>query len=63
MQKRKIYILLMFPNYDSNREKQVIIKMTPNGEGWHHLAVKKVSALLIGMTSKHKGDFHCLNCL
>ena len=53
----------MFPNYDSNREKQVIIKMTPNVEGWHHLAVKKVSVLLIGMTSKHKGDFHCLNCL
>ena len=33
----------MFPNYDSNCEKQVIIKMTPNGEGWHHLAVKIIN--------------------
>ena len=32
-------------------------------EGWHYLAVKKLSALLHGITSKHKGDFYCLNCL
>ena len=24
---------------------------------------KKISALLHGITSKHKGDFYCLNCL
>ena len=30
---------------------------------WHYLAVKKLSALLGGITSKHKGDFYCLNCL
>ena len=24
---------------------------------------KKLSALLRGITSKHKGDFYCLNCL
>ena len=24
---------------------------------------KKLSALLHGITSKHKVDFHCLNCL
>ena len=23
---------------------------------------KKLSALFIGITSKHKGDFYCLNC-
>ena len=27
------------------------------------LAVKKLSALLRGITSKHQGDFYCLNCL
>ena len=26
-------------------------------EGWHHLAVKKLSTLLRGITSKHPSDF------
>ena len=39
----------MFTKHDSNHEKQVIIKMIPNGEGWDY-AVKKLSVLLIGMT-------------
>ena len=30
---------------------------------WHYPAVKKISALLHGITSKHKGYFYCLNCL
>ena len=37
----------------SNKEK----------EGWHYIAVKKLSALLHGITSKRHGDFYCLNCL
>ena len=28
----------------------------------HWLAVKKLSALLRGIASKHHGDFYCLNC-
>ena len=38
--------------------------MIPNveKEGWHYLAVNKLSALLRGITSKHDCDFHCLNC-
>ena len=28
----------------------------------HYLAVKKLSALLRGITSKRLGDFYCLNC-
>ena len=31
------------------------------GWQWHYLAVKRLSALLIGMTSKHHGDFYCRN--
>ena len=33
--------------------------MIPNEEkeGWYSLAVKELSALFNGMTSKHKGDF------
>ena len=37
--------------------------MIPNGEGWHDLAVKKLSTSLRGITSKHHGDFYCLSCL
>ena len=29
---------------------------------WHYLAVKRISGLLRGITSKHNGDFYCLNC-
>ena len=38
--------------------------MIPNEEktGWHYLPVKTFSALLHGITSKHKGDFYCFNC-
>ena len=31
-------------------------------EGWHYLAVKKLSASLRELTSKHHGDVYCLNC-
>ena len=36
--------------------------MIPIG-GFHYLAVKKLSALLRGITSKHHCVFYCLNCL
>ena len=49
--------------HNSNREKQVFLLMIPNGEGWHYPTVKKLSALLRGITSKHKGGFYCLGCL
>ena len=32
-------------------------------EQWHYLAVKKLSALLGGITSKHRVDLYCLNFL
>ena len=37
--------------------------MTPNEEteGWHYLVVKKLFALLTGITSRLNGDFCCLN--
>ena len=30
---------------------------------WNYLAVRKLLALLRWLTSKHHGDFYCLNCL
>ena len=58
MLKKKKYIPLMFQNI--NRKKQLVLLMIPNGEVWHDLAVKKLSALLKVITSKLKGDFYCL---
>ena len=48
-----------------NSNFEVILSIISNKEieGWHYLAVKKLSALLHGMASKHKDDFFCLNFL
>ena len=48
--------------YNLTREKQVILLMITDGEKWNYLAVKSLSALFRGITSKHEGDFDCLNC-
>ena len=51
-------------NHNSTRQK-IILLMVPNREKevWHYLAVKELSTLLKGLTSKYHGDFYCLNCL
>ena len=36
--------------------------MITDDKKWHYLPVKKLSALLRGITSKHDGDFYRLNC-
>ena len=45
-----------------NRENQVLFLMINDGEKCHCLVIKRLSALFKGTTSKHKGDFYCLNC-
>ena len=45
------------------QEKQVILLMISDGQKWHYLVVKNLSRLLRGITSNHKEDFYCLNCL
>ena len=49
--------------HNSSCKEQVILLMIPNGEKWFYLAVKKVSALLRGITLQHFGHFYCLSCL
>ena len=63
--KEKEILPAYISKYNSTLEKQVILLIILNEEkeGWHYLAGKKLSALLHGIISKHKGDFYCLNCL
>ena len=49
--------------YNFTRENQVILLMITDGEKWHYLAVKRLSALLNGITSNHNVDFYYLNCI
>ena len=55
MLKMRKYILPTF------REKQVIYF---NDSKWRRMVLScSKKALLIGITSMHKGDFYCFNCL
>ena len=56
--KKEKYILIMFQNITQTMKNKLKTE-----KKWHYLAVKKLSALLRGMTSKHYGDFNYLNCL
>ena len=48
--------------HNFKRKNQVVLLMITDGEKWHYLGVKKLSALLTGVTSNHKRNFYCLNC-
>ena len=43
-------------------KNQVTLLMITDGEKWHYLAVKSLSALFRGVTGNNNGDFYCLNC-
>ena len=40
----------------------MILLMISNGKNWHYLAVKSLSRLLRGISSKNNSDYYCLNC-
>ena len=48
--------------FNLSREHQIVLLMINDGEKWHYLCVKKLSALLRGLTSNHNGDVYCMNC-
>ena len=49
--------------YNHKHKKQVILlKVTDDGERWHYLAVRSLSALLRGLSSSNNGDSYFLNC-
>ena len=47
--------------YNLNRENQVILLMITDGEKWHYLAVKSLSAFFRGRAGNNNGDVYCLN--
>ena len=51
LKKKKKYVPYV-SKHNSNREKQVILLMITNGEGWYYLAAKNLSELLRGITSR-----------
>ena len=55
----KKYVLPTFQNTNQSMKKK---KMIPNVVGWYYIAVTKLYASLRRVTSKHKGNFCCLNC-
>ena len=38
------------------------LMIADENKNWHYLAVTRISGLLRGITSRHNGDFYCLNC-
>ena len=58
---------MLYPAYISkhnlNHEKPFILLMIPNRERWYYITVKKLAALLRGITSKNNSDFYCLKFL
>ena len=48
--------------YNNKRKNQVISLMITDGKKWHYLAVKRLSALFRGITSRYVEDFYCINC-
>ena len=59
--KEKKNILPIFQS-KSNCQKQFIVLISTSKERWHYIAVKNLSVLLRGITSKTNRDFYCLNC-
>ena len=48
--------------YNLNRKNQEILLMITDGEKWHYLAVKSLSALFRGITGNNNGYFYFLSC-
>ena len=49
--------------HNKTRNIQANLLMITDGTGnWHYLAIKSISELLRGATSKHNGDYYFFNC-
>ena len=50
MSKKMIICPAYISKYILNHENQIIVLMIPNGQGWHYLAIKKLSGLSARIT-------------
>ena len=60
------YVIPLMISNEEKREQSKTLARRAKPEGrqrWHYLPVKRLSALSRGITSKHNGDFYCLNCI
>ena len=48
--------------HNLTRQNLVILLVITDGEKWHYLAVKRLSALFREITGNNHGDLYCLNC-
>ena len=48
--------------YNLIHENQVILLTITDGEKWHYLVVKSLSALFREITGNNRGEIYCLNC-
>ena len=49
--------------FNKTREHQANLLMITDGtDTWHYIAIKRIPALLRGISSTHDGDHYCLNC-
>ena len=49
--------------FNKTREHNANLLMIADGtDKWHYIAVKRIPALLRGVSSTHNGDHYCLNC-
>ena len=49
--------------HNKKRDTQAnLLMIAAENNNWHYLAVKRISGLLRGITSRHNRDLYCLNC-
>lgn len=56
---KQVYI----SKFNSTREKIIDLLLIEGGGKKHYVAIKRLSALIRGLSSRHDGDYYCRNCL
>ena len=55
--------LTYISKHNSERENKVMFLIITDSQKWHYLAVKTLSTLIQGITSKNSDHCYCINCL
>ena len=49
-------------NHKSRNQVILLLMITDDGERWHYLHIRSLSALVRGISSSNNGEFYCFNC-